>query len=113
MEYRVDRVGDHTWLICTSEEYSDFLVAMTQPDFGEGACPMKAARYREFAELQVDAFRTAHHIPLLKRENPLLSHLFDIYLVETGSMSVLEEGFDEFAVSLWSLSLKHESARHN
>lgn len=100
----------HTWLICeTKDEYENFLQTLTHPHFPEGCDQAAIASYTEYAEMLADNFRMAHHIPLLKWESPLAKHVFIDYGIETDTLSVLEEGYDEYAVQIWSELLRQQS----
>lgn len=113
MEARVLESDDYTWLIMDSEEFENFIQVLTHPTFPPDAPTDRIAAYTEYAEMVAEAFKAAHHIPDLKRSSPLTQHVFDIYEVETSRMGVLEEGFDEYAVTIWSMLAKKQATKWN
>lgn len=77
-----------TWVFLEREEYHDLMDDMD-------------AIYGDNMSEQVDTFRGARHIPLLRR-NEITEPVFNLLEIETDFLSVCQEGMDHTAISIWA-----------
>ena len=93
--------GETTVIVMESPEFEAFLDLLAHPPWPAGVVPAEAIYYSEVAEFRVDAIRQAHHCPLLKL-SPKTAHVFRQLNIQTQALTVLEKGYEDYAVSLWA-----------
>lgn len=100
---KVNSKLDFTWVVVSKARFEEFLNMIVNPPILADADPIARAAYSEVAEMHAESIRAAHHVPMLVRSLHT-EHLFEHFKVQTQRMGVLEDGYDEFAVSLWSMA---------